>query len=646
MATRGNRAPQLRALALSSMVLLAGACQDAPSSPPAASDLRPGTIRHLVVIFQENVSFDHYFATYPNAANTDGTAFTARPGTPAVDGLPATGKGVPANLAHSRDLIKSNPNTAPPRRLDSTPTGKPGGAGGQLTCDEDHNYADEQQAENGGKMDQFVESVGVGKGKAPDGTPCQPATVMDYYDGNTVTAFWNYAQQYAISDNSFTTTFGPSSPGAVNLISGNTGTVDMSHTAKNPAIGTPESPNGAIVPDGIGGYSLIGDAQPYYDDCSTRDAVAMKGQNVGDLLNAAQLSWGWFEGGFRPTVSYADALAATGHAGQATAAFVPDEFAAAGFESRTPHATNQGLCDAVHPVGLALDGASGRYGYKNDYIPHHEPFQYYATTANPHHLTIDAARTSGPGSLAAIGTDTQTFAGGYGREPQFDTPNHQYDMSDFDALVGAITAGRLPESALPAVSFLKAPAFQDGHAAYSDPADEQAFVVKELNLLQASPAWPSTAVIITYDDSDGWYDHVYAGVQNPSFSASDNLTNAVLGSIAAGHPVSQECGSRGQGQASLNGQQGRCGLATRIPTVVISPCARANHVDHNLSNLASIPNFIEFNWKLPSIAGSFDQLLAKTDREAGIAFDLGGMFDGGCRNAKLHLDPATGAAVP
>ncbi len=46
---------------------------------------------------------------------------------------------------------------------------------------------------------------------------------MGYYDGNTVTAFWNYAQHFAMSDNSFGTGFGPSTPGAVNLISGNTG---------------------------------------------------------------------------------------------------------------------------------------------------------------------------------------------------------------------------------------------------------------------------------------------------------------------------------------------------------------------------------------------------------------------------------------
>src|SRR6516225_10018229 len=103
----------------------------------------------------------------------------------------------------------------------------------------DHNYSDEQQAFDGGKMDQFVQSVGAASGNAPGTTtPCNPATVMDYYDGNTVTGLWNYAQHYAMSDKSYETTFGPSSPGAINLVSGNTGAVDMTHAVNSPSIST------------------------------------------------------------------------------------------------------------------------------------------------------------------------------------------------------------------------------------------------------------------------------------------------------------------------------------------------------------------------------------------------------------------------
>ncbi len=591
-------------------------------------------IRHVVVIYQENVSFDHYFGTYPHAANTDGQTFHAVRRTPAVDGLlPATAHSLPPGLRHRSTLTATNPNGALPQRLSSSAAGSTPGLG-QLTCDQNHNYSDEQKAFDSGKMDQFVASVGTASGVGPTGAPCSAAQVMDYYDGNTVTGLWNYAQHFAMSDNSYGTTFGPSSPGAINLASGDTGAVDTRHLANSPSISTSSSPNGDLTPDGTGGYSMTNDAQPYWDDCSTRDALAFRGENIGDLLNRAHLSWGWFEGGFRPTIKYDQGLAAVGATGQPTSTFIPDQFK--GVTNPVPHASNQGLCDNNHPIGAAL-GGTGQWGYKNDYIPHHEPFQYYASTANPHHLSVQNSNgTDTIAGLKSIGHDTQSYQAG---APQFNTPNHNYDMSDFDQLVAAINRGELPGSALPAVSFLKAPGYQDGHAGYSDPADEQQFIVNELNALQRTPDWGSTVVVVNYDDSDGWYDHVYSGVHNPSLSVADNLTNTALSG-----PTSGQCGSKPQDRMPLAGEQGRCGLGPRLPMLVISPLAKVNDVDHNLSDQSSILNLIEYNWGLPGIAGSADQLLAKQDRREGIPFDLAGLFNFGRSHGapRLFLDPATG----
>ena len=614
----------------------------AVAASATADKAGPATpIKHLVVIFQENVSFDHYFGTYPTAANTDGQPFLAPGGTPAVDGLtPATDPSIPASLRHGADLTASNPNTSLPRRLDSSPLGIGGSPGGEITCDQDHNYSDEQQAFDGGSMDKFVQSVGTdggthrpGGGTTSGGPLCDPSIVMDYYDGNTVTGFWNYAKRFSMSDNSFSPTFGPSSPGAVNLVSGNTGNVDTTHestvppASAVPSIATAAKPNADLTADGLGGYSLTSDAQPYWDDCSTRDAVGLNGKNIGDELTAAGLSWGWFQGGFRPTTSFATAAAQVGNPNQPTSTFIPDEFRGKFFVSP---ASDQGICNAVTPVGVALGetSATHQFGFKDDYIPHHEPFQYYVSTANPHHLP--------PASLSSIGTDTQHYVG---TTPQFDTANHQYDMSDFDQLVAAINSKSLPASALPAVSFLKAPGYQDGHAAYSDPADEQAFVVREVNALSKSPDWSSTAVIVAYDDSDGWYDHVYSGVTNPSTSVADNLTNSVL-KPAVG--TSGLCGIETASFQPLAGEQGRCGFGPRQPLVVISPCAKSDAVDHNLSDLASVPNFIEYNWHLPGIAGSFDQSLSGLDASEHAAFDLAGLFDFRCNADAVPLDPVTG----
>jgi phospholipase C len=584
----------------------AGAAGSATAYRVVAGNNTTTPIKHLVVIFQENVSFDHYFGTYPKAANNSGQPFHAAANTPSVNNLADTkGAGGKGNLLTNNPNRDAGGNRVNPRRLN------PANINDVLTCDQDHDYGPEQQAFDGGKMDKFVTSVGTGSGTSGTGQACQASDVMNYYDGNTVTGLWNYAQGFAMSDNSFGTTFGPSSPGAINLASGNTGTVSkIINGAFN---------NGDTVPNGQGGRSLVSDAQPYYDDCSTRDAVSMAGKNIGNELNAAGLSWGWFQGGFRPTTSYATATGGT----QPTSTFIPDQFKG---KFATPPASDQGLCNAVHPVGEAIGGTGGvtpgptNYGNKDDYIPHHEPFQYYASTANPHHLP--------PASLSAIGTDTQTFKNGV---PQFNTANHQYDTSDFDSLVGAIAHGYISPDHLPAVSFLKAPGYQDGHAGYSDPIDEQKFVVNEINSLQNTPDWSSTAVVVAYDDSDGWYDHVFSGIHNTSNTSGvatppgpqDFLTGTGLCGDTTAHPP-------------LAGQNGRCGYGPRLPLLVISPWAKRNFVAHTLTDQSSIIKFVEDNWGLPRISGSFDA----------IAGSLNNMFDfsnaGGYHNRKLFLNPTTG----
>jgi phospholipase C len=566
------------AVALSLLAVSVGVAATAASGHRRSVRGAAGTatrIKHLVVIFQENVSFDHYFGTYPHA-----------------NGL-------------SHDLLTNNPNGVNPRRY------SPSNLNDILTCDQDHSYNDEQKAFDGDKMDKFVTTVGNGAGKSPTGQACNANDVMNYYDGKTVTALWNYAKTFSMSDNSFGTTFGPSSPGAINLASGDTGGVDKTINGADT--------NGDTVPDGKGGRSLIEDAQPYYDDCSTRDAASFSGKNIGDELNAAGLSWGWFQGGFRPTTSFATATAGNP---QRTSTFTPDEFKG---KFATAPASDQGLCNAVHPVGAAVGGTGGttsggtNYGNKDDYIPHHEPFQYYASTANPHHLP--------PASLGSIGTDTQTTVNG---QPQFDTANHQYDMSDFDALVGAINHGFVSPDHLPAVSVLKAPGYQDGHAAYSDPIDEQQFIVREIDALEQTPDWSSTAVVISYDDSDGWYDHVYSGVHNPS-NTSGVATPPGPQDFLSGAGL---CGN--PSDTPLAGQNGRCGYGPRLPLLVISPWAKSGHIDHTLTDQSSIIKFVEDNWGLPRIPGSFDA----------IAGTLNHLFDfSGRPNKPLYLDPTTGEPV-
>jgi phospholipase C len=126
---------------------------------------------------------------------------------------------------------------------------------------------------------------------------------MDYYDGNTVTAMWNYAQHFALNDNSFGTTFGPSHIGALNLVSGQThGVVVHGDDPAQPVVGS------KIVQG-----TAVANVEPTYDDCpKPKTAMEMTGRNIGDLLNDHGVTWGWFNGGFRPTSRQAHGTAVCG----------------------------------------------------------------------------------------------------------------------------------------------------------------------------------------------------------------------------------------------------------------------------------------------------------------------------------------------
>jgi phospholipase C len=521
-------------------VLLAAGGTITPVSAHAQSGGSTATpIKHLVVIFQENVSFDHYFGTYPNATNPQGEPrFTAAPGTPSVNG-------------YTDGLLKNNPNAlnttlngagaANPFRLDRSQA---------ATADQDHDYTPEQEAFDHGLMDGFPKFTGT-PGPPPAGLATPAGLVMGYFDGNTVTAIWNYAQHYALDDNSYGTNFGPSTDGAINLISGQTNNVTDEVSA-----------TGSVIGDGNGGLTLISDADPVGDVCSTTTGaqVGFTGTNVGDLLNAQGISWGFFQGGFDLTVKNAN-----------------------------------GTTGCARTTTSSVTGVT-----ENDYIQHHQPFQYYSTTQNLQHT-----RPSSPKTVGMAG----------------DPGNHQYDIHDF---FDAINDGNFPT-----VSFLKAPGFEDGHAGYSDPLDEQNFIVTVINFLQQQRDWDQTAVVIAYDDSDGWYDHQIGPIVNQSATTADELTGP---------------GACGTGANALPGvtaahAQGRCGYGPRLPLLVISPFAKQNFVDHTVTDQSSILRFIEDNWlDGQRITGSFDAL----------AGTLNNMFDfnaGPSRNTLL-LNPSTGEPVP
>jgi len=517
----------------------------ASSAKPIARQAVSATatpIQHLVVIFNENISFDHYFGTYPNALNPAGEPkFKGAADTPTVNGL-------------TNALLNDNPNLNPangtgaanPFRLDRSQA---------ATNDMDHDYMPEQQAFDAGLMDLFPLNTGSA-GPPPSGTGVTQTNglVMGYFDGNTVTALWNYAQYFGLSDNSYGTTFGPSTVGVLNLISGQTnGVTDIEN-------GTGDEVSGGSD----GSLTVIGDPNPLGDVCTSPSSnqVTMGSKNIGDLLTAAGVTWGGFTGGFNLSI-----------------------------------VNPNGTTGCKRSTTSAVTGVT-----ETDYIPHHSFFAYWNSTANPNHTR--------PKSVAEIGN-----AG---------PAHHQYDIQDFYT---AAAAGNLP-----AVSFLKAPGYQDGHAGYSDPLDEQDFVVNTINFLETLPTWSSTAVVIAYDDSDGWYDHQIGPIVNTSTGPQDALTAPG----ACGTAVTALPGLN----PALTHALGRCGYGPRLPLLVISPWARQNFVDHTVTDQTSIIHFIEDNWLGGQRIGqgSFD----------GISSSLAQFFNFSKmrNNGVLFLNPSTGEKEP
>jgi phospholipase C len=539
-------------------------------------------IKHVVVIFEENVSFDHYFGTYPVAANPKGEpAFHAAKGTPSV-----------LDLLHS-SLLSHNPNGFRPRRLDRYDW---------PLCDLSHDYDPELREWNGGKMNRFVpESVdyersdtpgptygSVSKGVTGGVTEGDCATplpdhmrdqatnkeVMDYYDGNTVTALWNYAQHGVLFDHSFDPAFGPSTPGALNLISGQTGNVVVpAGSDDNTPCTDPRAINAQMdcfapphTPTLFNGYTdlrngvVIGDPDPAGDICSGTNVVQMKGRNIGDLLNQHHVTWGFFEAGFAGT-----------------------------------------SCGTKHAVDNTHFGIMGPA--KHDYSAHHEPFQYYASTANPNHLP--------PTSVSMIGKQDQA--------------NHQYDMTDFYAA--------LRHGILPAVSFLKAPRYQDGHAGYSDPLDEQQFIVNVVNMLERSKFWKSTAIIIAYDDSDGFYDQAPPPIVE--FDA-EHVPGPVLGN--GQHWPANMCGPGSEVNPSLPPKVDRCGYGPRLPMLLLSPWVKPNSVDSSVMSTDAILRFIEDRFAGGQRIGNGSLVV--------VAGNLLSVFSAKRPNLKpLILNPSTGEPV-
>jgi phospholipase C len=197
--------------------------------------------------------------------------------------------------------------------------------------------------------------------------------------------------------------------------------------------------------------------------------------------------------------------------------------------------------------------STGLSGTTADYIPHHSWPQYYTVHRQSRSTR---GRRRPPKSATTVPPTTCTI------------------FQDFMTVAEA--------GSIPAVSFIKAVAYQDGHAGYSNPLDEQTFVVTLINTLMQKSFWNSTAIVILYDDSDGWYDHQMAPIVNQSTGPADALTGPGA------------CGTAPRAARPQSGQSSRSRPLRlwHAPTLYGDFALREeNFVDHTLTDQTSVIRF-------------------------------------------------------
>ena len=427
------------------VALLAAACA---AQAPAPLDSRGiERIDHVVVLFQENWSFDGLFGKFPgangltNAANAlpqsdkNGNVYAVLPPSLGPDNKPDPR--IPKDLPNAPfDLAKYVP-----------PTEK---AGNPI-----HLFYQNQHQIDGGKNDRFVAWTQAG------------GLVMSYYDASDY-PLGKIAKQYTLADDFFMGAFGGSFLNHFWLVCACT----PEWKDAPPAIRAVLDDKGMLVKDGAvtpDGYVVntsytVNAPHPASIKDPARLMPSQTLPTIGERLSEKGISWAWYAGGWN------DALA--GH---------------------------------PHPV----------FQY------HHQPFAYFAAYAD--------------------GTEAKK--------------KHLLDEEEFWKAVR--------EGTLPAVSFVKPIGPLNEHPGYADLMSGQQHIAKMIEALMASPQWKTTAIIVTYDENGGRWDHVAPPVVD------------------------------------------RWGPGTRVPAVIVSPYARRGFVDHTPYDTTSILRFIEKRWGLAPL-GSRD----------------------------------------
>jgi phospholipase C len=479
-------------------------------------------IDHFVVIYQENWSFDGLYGSFPGAngiANATGTALTQVDrvtGQPLSTSLPI----YPGQVDDSS--IPNNTTTDAPSPYDLGAYLNPS----QKTGDIVHRFFQEQSQIDHGAMDKYI------------GWSDNTQAVMSHFDASQLPEGL-LAQQYSMDDNFFHAAFGGSFLNHQFLVAA---AAPVYPNAPGSMIATlaPDgqlalNPNGSIKHDGnitpIGGASFGDPNGPAFDNNYAvntifSDSLLATGTNLttdamGHLIlptNALPTQNDNSTGGANYIQTIGDTLDTAG---------VSWKWYSGGWNNALASSPSNPVNNGQTPAGAPVDPL---------FQWHHQPFAYYNNTAP---FLYDPAS-----GKFVVNTSATTV--------NADGSKHLEDENNFFA---DLAGGNLP-----AVTFIKPLGPDNEHPGYTNVLQGQQHVADIVHALQNSPDWAHTAIVITYDENGGRWDHV---------SAPDN--------------------------------NGIWGDGTRVPAIVISPYAKQGYVDHTEHDTLSILKTIEERYNLPAL---------------------------------------------
>jgi phospholipase C len=520
----------------------------APPLPTAAMvALLRQHVRYVFVLFQENRSFDSYFGSFPGANGlfSDGQH-------------PRSAADTPGFTQHLLNTDGSDATVAPFRL---------GPAQHAADLDDvDHGHrrmAMKMDLVDGvGRMDRFArveedKYTPAGANHPPLKAKQMGELTMAYEDCDTIPFLWTYADRFVLFDHIFQTTIGPSTPNAIAMISGQVGETQW--------VEHPDQANTT----GVKGVPVLGDPIPYWGSKSDpttgpqrqpanpnpkRETSTKSGGNTAPNLTFASLPL-TLTGGTLPDVVTHDT------APKSDLADVQKDVPYIGGLKRDtmPWGWYQEGYD--REPNEAADAPAG--GSHESYIGHHNGPQYFGYVSNNPNMT---SHEHGLGDFFADmaarrlpGSGVFYVRGGYtsidGAKPAFN------DGSAEAKTVQALFLG------------------DDDHPGYSDSDISEGLVAREVNAIARSPYWAQSAIIITYDESEGDYDHV---------------APRILSYDPVGLPLSR---------------------GPRIPLILISPYARAHAVSREEGDHNSVIKLLDEVFDLPPLADLPDELAARLDGE-------------------------------